>query len=96
MEDKTSRVKRTKLWEKIHQIVSQIPRENVEGDAMDAESAAVSLEELFLAWISKTFPDKPVEAQAQEYNIHCRETAEDKNPRVKPHYKYGRKRRSKD
>ena len=43
-------VKRTELYNSILSIVKQIPRKDVEGDAMDAPSCAYELEQLFLKW----------------------------------------------
>ena len=40
-------VKRTELYNSILSIVKQIPRKEVEGDAMDAPSCAYELEQLF-------------------------------------------------
>ena len=43
-------VKRTDLYNSILSIVKQIPRENVESDAMDAPSCAYEIEQLFYKW----------------------------------------------
>ena len=43
-------VKRTDLYNSILSIVKQIPRENVESDAMDAPSCAYEIEKLFYKW----------------------------------------------
>ena len=43
-------VKRTDLYNSILSIVKQIPRENVENDAMDATSCAYEIEQLFYKW----------------------------------------------
>ena len=43
-------VKRTELYNSILSIVKQIPRKEVEGDAMDAPSCAYELQQLFLKW----------------------------------------------
>ena len=46
--EKTNRIERSELYNEIYDIVKQIPREKVQGDAMDAPSAAYELEQLFL------------------------------------------------
>ena len=43
-------IKRTELYNSILSIVKQIPRKEVEGDAIDAPSCAYELEQLFLKW----------------------------------------------
>ena len=43
-------IKRTELYKSILSIVKQIPRKEVEEDAMDAPSCAYELEQLFLKW----------------------------------------------
>ena len=43
-------IKRTELYKSILSIVKQIPRKEVEEDAMDAPSCAYGLEQLFLKW----------------------------------------------
>ena len=43
-------VNRTDLYNSILSIVKQIPRENVENDAMDATSCAYEIEQLFYKW----------------------------------------------
>ena len=43
-------VERTELYNSILSIVKQIPRKEVEGDAMDAPSCTYELEQLFLKW----------------------------------------------
>lgn len=40
----TNKIKRSELWNKIYAIVNQIPRKNVDGDAMDAASATTEIE----------------------------------------------------
>jgi hypothetical protein len=45
--DEVISVKRTDLYNSIFSIVKQIPRENVESDAMDAISCAYEIEQLF-------------------------------------------------
>jgi hypothetical protein len=41
-------VKRSKLWNDIYDIVKQIPRKDVDGDALDASSATTSIEEILV------------------------------------------------
>ena len=43
-------IKRTELYNSILSIVKQIPRKEVDGDAIDAPSCAYELEQLFLKW----------------------------------------------
>ena len=43
-------VKRTELYNSILSIVKQLPRKEVQDDAMDAPSCAYELEQLFLKW----------------------------------------------
>ncbi len=43
-------IKRTELYNSILSIVKQIPRKEVDGDAVDAPSCAYELEQLFLKW----------------------------------------------
>lgn len=48
--EEVRKVKRTELFKSILSIVKQIPRKDVEGDAMDAPSCAYEIEQLFLKW----------------------------------------------
>ena len=43
---KTNKVERSELWNDIYRIVKQIPRKEVDGDAVDAPSATTSIENL--------------------------------------------------
>ena len=43
-------VKRTELYNSILSIVKQLPRKEVQDDAMDAPSCTYELEQLFLKW----------------------------------------------
>lgn len=45
--EKQNTVNRGELWNKIHNIISQIPPVGVRGDAMDVSSATTEIEELF-------------------------------------------------
>jgi hypothetical protein len=47
LEEVTKNIDRTKLFDSILSIVKQIPRENVEDDAMDAPSCTYEIEQLF-------------------------------------------------
>lgn len=51
--EQSKKVRRSEAWEKIHRVVSKIPRKETEGDATDANSAATELEELFLKMTSE-------------------------------------------
>lgn len=42
------KLKRSKLWNKIYEEVKQLPRAEVEGDAVDHPSLTTTIEELFL------------------------------------------------
>lgn len=46
--EQTSNVKRSELFYKIYDIVKEMPREHVDGDAPDAISVTVDIEKLFL------------------------------------------------
>jgi hypothetical protein len=48
--EEVRKVERSDLYNKIHSIVRQIPREDVETDAMDASSCAYDIEQLFYKW----------------------------------------------
>ena len=48
--ENTNKVERSELWNDIYRIVKQIPRKEVDGDAVDAPSCAYELEQLFLKW----------------------------------------------
>jgi hypothetical protein len=45
--EQTKNITRSAIYEEIHSIVKQIPRKDVEGDAMDAPSASYLIEQLF-------------------------------------------------
>lgn len=51
--DKSNKIERSKIWQQIYNIVEQIPIEEVEGDAIDAPSAATEIEQIFLKYQSK-------------------------------------------
>jgi hypothetical protein len=44
--ENTNKVERSELWNKIYNIVKQIPRKDIIEDAVDASSATTSIEEL--------------------------------------------------
>jgi ADP-ribose pyrophosphatase YjhB (NUDIX family) len=44
--EQTTEIERSQIWKQIHEVVNKIPRKNVEGDAMDAASAATEIEQL--------------------------------------------------
>jgi hypothetical protein len=48
--EEARKVERSDLYNKIYSIVKQIPREDVETDAMDASSCAYDIEQLFYKW----------------------------------------------
>lgn len=43
-----NKIERSHLWEQIYNVVNRIPRKDVEGDALDAPSAATEIEQIFL------------------------------------------------
>ena len=45
--EEVRKVERTELFDSIHSVVKQIPRKDVDGDAMDAPSCAYEIEQLF-------------------------------------------------
>lgn len=46
--EKVSKIKHSKLWNSVYNIVKQIPREDVDYDAVDAPSATTDIEKLFV------------------------------------------------
>jgi hypothetical protein len=44
----SNKIQRSEVWEQIYNVISKIPRKEVDGDAADAPSVATELEELFL------------------------------------------------
>ena len=52
---KTNKVERSELWNEIYNIVKQIPRKDVEGDAVDAPSATTSIEEMLIKMKNKNY-----------------------------------------
>lgn len=44
----SNKIQRSEVWEQIYNVVSKIPRKEVDVDAADALSVATELEELFL------------------------------------------------
>mgnify|MGYP003437561107 CR=1 FL=1 len=44
--ENTNKVERSELWNDIYRIVKQIPRKEVDGDAVDAPNATTSIENL--------------------------------------------------
>ena len=58
IEEGTPEIKRSELWNKIYSIVRQIPRENVNCDAMDASSASSEIERMVTALISEGYVSK--------------------------------------
>jgi hypothetical protein len=51
--EEVKKIERSEVYNSIYSIVKQIPRKNVEGDAMDAPSCAYELEQLFYEWASE-------------------------------------------
>lgn len=45
--EQENKIQRSDFWKQIYKVVSQIPRNDCEGDAKDAMSVATELEELF-------------------------------------------------
>jgi hypothetical protein len=48
--EEVRKVERTELFNSIFSVVKQIPRKDVDGDAMDAPSCAYEIEQLFYKW----------------------------------------------
>jgi hypothetical protein len=48
--EEVRKVERSDLYNKIYSIIKQIPREDVETDAMDSSSCAYDIEQLFYKW----------------------------------------------
>lgn len=48
--EEAAEIKRSDLYKSIYSVVKQIPRMDVESDAMDAPSCAYELEQLFYKW----------------------------------------------
>lgn len=46
--ERENKIERSYLWEQIYNVVKKIHRENVEGDALDAPSAATEIEQILL------------------------------------------------
>jgi hypothetical protein len=46
--EKPNKVERSELWNEVYNIVKQIPRKDVDGDAVDASSATTSIEEMLI------------------------------------------------
>lgn len=45
--EQSNKIQRSETWNRIHNIVKQIPRMHTVGDALDAPSAATEIEQLF-------------------------------------------------
>ena len=74
-------VKRTDLYNSILSIVKQIPRENVESDAMDAPSCAYEIEQLFYKW-QEPKQETTLEEAAENYSLELLEAKT-----IQPHEK---------
>jgi hypothetical protein len=48
--EEVRKLERTELFNSIFSVVKQIPRRDVDGDAMDAPSCAYEIEQLFYKW----------------------------------------------
>ena len=69
-------VKRTELYNSILSIVKQLPRKEVQDDAMDAPSCTYELEQLFLKWQQKQ--DKKLYSEEDLLNFGAFVRIEDK------------------
>ena len=67
MEEQTKGVERSELWWHIFEIVKQIPRKSVDGDAMDAHSASTDIE-LMLQKRSQGMINEEVNAEELAHN----------------------------
>lgn len=65
--EKVKVVKRTELYNSILSIVKQIPRKDVDGDAMDAQSCAYELEKLFSKFQQEQ--DKKIYGEEEVYKL---------------------------
>ena len=77
--EEVRKVERSDLYNKIHSIVKQIPREDVETDAMDASSCAYDIEQLFYKWQAER-SQKIVPSDA--YNIEVFAIKPDENGKL--------------
>ena len=56
--EEVKKEERTKLFNSIFSVINQIPRKDVDGDAMDASSCAYEIEQLFYKWQAEQFKNK--------------------------------------
>jgi len=70
--EEVRKVTRTELFKSILSIVKQIPRKDVEGDAMDAPSCAYEIEQLFLKWQQEQDKKMYSEEEVLEILNDCR------------------------
>lgn len=54
--DLGNKVERSDVWKRIYDIVNKIPRKEVEGDVVDAPSAATEIEQLLLSMENRSCP----------------------------------------
>lgn len=56
--EEVRKLERTELFNSIFSVVKQIPRKDVDGDAMDAISCAYEIEQLFYKYQQEQFKNK--------------------------------------
>ena len=64
--EEVRKVERTELFNSIFSVVKQIPRKDVDGDAMDAPSCAYEIEQLFYKWQQEQDKNKYSEEDLRE------------------------------
>lgn len=69
--ENTNKLERSELWNKIYGIVKQIPRKEINEDAIDASSATTMIEQMFQVY--KTKSDKWDELETKIAKIYSQE-----------------------
>jgi hypothetical protein len=76
--EEVRKVERSDLYNKIHSIVKQIPREDVETDAMDASSCAYDIEQLFYKWqAERKYSEEDMNEFAWYFHTNLRQFTDD-------------------
>ena len=73
--EKSNKVERSELWNEIYNIVKQIPRKDVEGDAVDAPSATTSIEEMLIKMKNKR--ETKIEAAIRDTKLRLKNTEQE-------------------
>jgi hypothetical protein len=74
--EEVRKVERTELFNSILSITKQIPRKDVDGDAMDAPSCAYEIEQLFYKWQQEQ--DNLKQKHTQALYSNCQKVLEEK------------------